>query len=87
MRQLPNKGMQFYAPKFELIRTQELEKLYHDASQFYWGKASSWLEERKMHTDGIGMPIPNWRVVDIDSENDWKRAEIVFKLLNRKDRT
>lgn len=84
MRLLPNDVMQFYAPQFELTRTQDLEKLYHDAGQFYWGKASAWLEKRKMHTDGIGMPIPNWRVVDIDSEDDWKRATIIFESLNLK---
>jgi pseudaminic acid cytidylyltransferase len=34
-----------------------------------------------MHTDGLGMPIPNWRVVDIDSEDDWIRAEMIFNVL------
>jgi CMP-N-acetylneuraminic acid synthetase len=87
MRQLPNDAMQFYAPQFELTRTQDLEKSYHDAGQFYWGVASAWLEYRKMHTDGIGMPIPNWRVVDIDSEDDWMRATIIFKSLNLKAKT
>jgi pseudaminic acid cytidylyltransferase len=82
MRQLPNSTMQFYLPQFELTRTQDLEKSYHDAGQFYWGKTSAWLSNNKMHSDGIGMPIPNWRVVDIDSEDDWKRATIIFKSLN-----
>jgi pseudaminic acid cytidylyltransferase len=82
MRQMPNDTMQFYSPQFEFTRTQDLEKSYHDAGQFYWGTASAWLENKKMHTDGIGMPIPNWRVVDIDSEDDWKRATIIFESLN-----
>lgn len=79
MRHLPNGSMQFLSPQFELMRTQDVEKTYHDAGQFYWGKSSAWLEEKKMHTDGLGMPIPNWRVVDIDSEDDWVRAEMIFK--------
>jgi pseudaminic acid cytidylyltransferase len=31
-----------------------------------------------MHTDGIGMPIPHWRVADIDTPDDWVRAEAIF---------
>ncbi len=82
MRHLPSGEMQFFSPQFELTRTQDLEMAYHDAGQFYWGKASSWLEHKKMHTDGLGMPIPNWRIVDIDSADDWARAELIFKSLN-----
>jgi CMP-N-acetylneuraminic acid synthetase len=37
-----------------------------------------------MHTDGLGMTIPSWRVVDIDSMDDWKRAEDIYKVRNHK---
>ncbi|MEI6269966.1 MAG: pseudaminic acid cytidylyltransferase [Methylococcaceae bacterium] len=79
MLQLPNGKMQFLNQECELTRTQDLEKYFHDAGQFYWGKASAWLAQKKMHTDGLGIVIPNWRVVDIDSVNDWTRAEILYK--------
>lgn len=82
MRRLSSGKMQFYSPEFELTRTQDLEKSYHDAGQFYWGTVPAWLEHKKMHTDGLGMPIPNWRVVDIDSEDDWIRAARSFQSLN-----
>jgi pseudaminic acid cytidylyltransferase len=82
MRRLPDGQMQFFNPEFELTRTQDLETAYHDAGQFYWGKASAWLAHKKMHTDGLGMPVPNWRVVDIDSANDWARAEHLFRSVN-----
>ena len=36
-----------------------------------------------MHSDGVGMVIPNWRVVDIDNINDWKRAELLSAVLMR----
>ena len=81
MRHLPNGKMQFLESKYELTRTQDLEKSYHDAGQFYWGRADAWLDQKKMHTDGIGIPIPNWRVVDIDSQDDWRRAELIFSAL------
>ena len=79
MLQLPSGQMQFFSSEFELTRTQDLEKSYHDTGLFYWGKASAWLQQKKMHTDGLGMVIQNWRVVDIDSMDDWKRAENFYK--------
>lgn len=82
MRQLPSGKMEFFDPACEMVRTQDLEKSYHDAGQFYWGKSSAWLEQKKMHTDGLGMPIPNWRVVDIDSADDWYRAELVYQAIS-----
>lgn len=78
MRRLGTGQMQFLQPEYEMTRTQDLEKTFHDAGQFYWGQSSAWLAHKKMHTDGLGLPIPNWRVVDIDTEDDWKRAELIF---------
>ena len=81
MRQLSGGSMQFLNPQCETTRTQDLETLYHDAGQFYWGTKDAWLEEQKMHSNGIGLVIPNWRVVDIDNLDDWKRAELLGKSL------
>jgi pseudaminic acid cytidylyltransferase len=83
MRQLQNGQMQFVNPEYELTRTQDLEKTYHDCGQFYWGKASAWLDQKRMHTNGLSIVIPNWRVVDIDSMGDWKRAEDIYKVRNQ----
>ena len=82
MRRLPSGQMALYNPAHEMTRTQDLEKSFHDAGQFYWGKASAWLAHKKMHTAGLGFPIPHWRVVDIDTEDDWQRAELIFKALS-----
>lgn len=71
----------FFTKKHELTRTQDLVKSYHDAGQFYWGSVNNWLSKKKMHSNGIGLPIPKWRVVDIDNLQDWKRAELLFKVL------
>jgi pseudaminic acid cytidylyltransferase len=83
LRKLKNDKMEFLYPEFELTRTQDLEKVYHDTGQFYWGKVNAWLDNMKMHSNGLGFTIPNWRVVDIDNIDDWKRAELLFKQLNR----
>ena len=80
MRQSKEGKMEFIYPEYELTRTQDLEEAFHDSGQFYWGKAEAWRELKKMHSDGVGMRIPAYRVVDIDTEDDWKRAELYFKL-------
>jgi pseudaminic acid cytidylyltransferase len=78
LRQLSNGKMQPFYPQFEITRTQDLEPAYYDAGQFYWGKAETWLKYPKIHSGGVGYVIPNWRVVDIDTQDDWKRAELIF---------
>jgi len=82
MRYLPTSQMQFLQPEHELSRTQDLEKTYHDTGQFYWGRASSWTEHTMIHSAGTGLIVPNWRVVDIDNDDDWKRAELLYKVIN-----
>jgi pseudaminic acid cytidylyltransferase len=72
--------MKFLYPEFELTRTQDLERTFHDTGQFYWGRSDAWIQQKKMHTDGVGMEVPSYRVVDIDTEDDWKRAEVLFKM-------
>jgi len=79
MRQLSTGQMQFINPENELTRTQDLEKVYHDCGQFYWGKAAAWLQYKKMHSSGLGIVVPKWRFVDIDSTDDWKRSEEIYK--------
>lgn len=83
MRRLPSGQMQFLEPEHEIARTQDLETTYHDTGQFYWGKAIAWKAHMKMHTEGVGFVVPNWRVVDIDNEADWKRAELLYDVLNK----
>lgn len=68
-------------PENESMRTQDLEPAYYDAGQFYWGKTSAWLKNPRIHSSGVGYLIPNWRVADIDTPDDWLRAEALYKVL------
>lgn len=70
-------------PEYELARTQDLELAYYDAGQFYWGAKSIWLSNPRIHSHAIGYPIPKWRAIDIDTPEDWQRAEIIFDSLFR----
>ncbi len=82
LRRLDGGKMRPFHPQFETTRTQDLEPAYHDAGQFYWGKAGAWLQNTRIYSSGIGYVIPNWRVVDIDTPEDWLRAETLFKRIS-----
>ena len=63
-------------------RSQDLETSWHDAGQFYWGRSEAWLAGQPIFTvNSMPIDIPGHRVQDIDSIEDWKRAEILFRLL------
>ena len=60
-------------------RSQDLEKSFHDAGQFYWGKRSSWMgEEKILDHNTVPIFIPRYKVKDIDNEEDWIQAERIF---------
>ena len=80
------KRSQMFYPNFQDTRSQDLEEAFHDAGQFYWGKASAWLENQKIFEgDSIPIIIPRYKVQDIDNEEDWIRAELMYKLLKQID--
>ena len=78
-RKLPSGGVEMFFPEHFSTRSQDLPTALHDAGQFCWGRPSTWLE-RKHVFDSSSRPIiiPRWRVQDIDTEDDWKRAELLF---------
>ncbi len=75
--------MEYISSQYELARTQDLDKTFHDTGQFYWGTLEAWTQEKKMHTDGIGIEINSWEYVDIDNEEDWKKAEVMKRVLDK----
>lgn len=63
-------------------RSQDLEESYHDAGQFYWGLASAWLSAQVIFSpDSSAVLLPRHRVQDIDTPEDWIRAEWMFRAL------
>lgn len=69
-----------FFPEHFATRSQDLPVALHDAAQFYWGRPSAWLDAKRMF-DRHSAPIyiPRWRVQDIDTEEDWQRASLVFR--------
>ena len=71
----------FYPAQFK-TRSQDLEEAFHDAGQFYWGKASAWLAAGPIFTHAsVPVILPRHRVQDIDTMEDWVRAEWLFKAM------
>lgn len=69
-------------------RSQDLEEAYHDAGQFYWGRAGAWLQGRMIFSpDATPVRLPRHRVQDIDTLEDWTRAEWMFKALQAQTNT
>ena len=65
-------------------RSQDLEKSYHDAGQFYWMKSENILKKGRIITDNCGsIIITELEGQDIDNEIDWELAELKFKLLKK----
>lgn len=75
--------VEMFQPEHFNTRSQDLEEAWHDAGQFYWGKAKSWLAEQPLFDSGAApVPLPRHRVQDIDTPEDWVRAELMFKCFN-----
>ncbi|MCD6019434.1 MAG: CMP-N-acetylneuraminic acid synthetase [Bacteroidetes bacterium] len=63
-------------------RSQDLSPRFHDAGQFYWMNVKTFLNEKKVFTENTGSIILNeMQVQDIDTETDWKIAELKHSLL------
>jgi pseudaminic acid cytidylyltransferase len=75
--------VEMFHPEHFNTRSQDLEEAWHDAGQFYWGSVRAWRECPVMFTsDAIPVKLPRHRVQDIDTEEDWLRAEWMFKAIH-----
>lgn len=69
-----------FQPEHFTTRSQDLEEAWHDAGQFYWGRAEAWVAGKAIFTQcAVPVRLPRHRVQDIDTPEDWKRAEWLFR--------
>lgn len=81
-----NGTMDLVWPENEDKRSQELMPTFHDAGQFYWAKRKPFLAQHRFFSDNaVPLEISSFEVQDIDNEDDWRAAEIKFKILKNKD--
>lgn len=78
----PDGGIEMFFPDQFTQRSQDLPVALHDAGQFYWGRPEAWISHQRVF-DQHSFPIiiPRWRVQDIDTEDDWRRAELIFRAI------
>jgi pseudaminic acid cytidylyltransferase len=87
LRRRADGGCDMFWPEHRATRSQDLEPAFHDAGQFYIGRREAWLEERPIFAGASRMlELPRYRVQDIDTLEDWERAEMIFRLLERDGR-
>ena len=72
--------------EFKFSRSQDLEKMYHDAGQFYFYKVDSYVKNRGVKGAICPIICPEHEVQDIDNEEDWKMAEIKIKFLQEQNK-
>lgn len=76
--------VEMFNPEYFNTRSQDLEDAFHDAGQFYWGRAEAWLAGKPIFSHAATpIILPRHRVQDIDTPEDWERAELMFAALQR----
>jgi N-acylneuraminate cytidylyltransferase len=82
-RQTGDGGLEMIFPEHFDSRSQDLPRALHDAAQFYWGRPDAWLTAKTLFGPrSAALLIPRWRVQDIDTPDDWVRAEALFRSLD-----
>lgn len=70
-------------PEYLSSRSQDLKPAYHDSGSFYWVRSGALQKEKTLFCkNGSAIFLPENEVQDIDTETDWRLAELKYKLLN-----
>ncbi len=74
--------VEMFYPEHLNTRSQDLEEAYHDAGQFYWGKAQAFLNKEPIFgANSKAVLLPRKRVQDIDTQEDWELAEALYRVI------
>jgi N-acylneuraminate cytidylyltransferase len=69
-------------PEHFTTRSQDLEPAYFDTGTFYWGRPATFrARERMFGPAAVPLEMPLWRAVDIDTPEDWERAEKLWQVI------
>lgn len=73
-------GLEMLHPEHRLTRSQDLEPCYHDAAQFVW--TNNHYDESQPGKGIKPVFIDRRRVQDIDTPEDWERAEHQYRVFS-----
>jgi pseudaminic acid cytidylyltransferase len=77
--------IEFTYPEFAKTRTQDIEKSFHDAGQFYFGRHEAWIEKRPiLNGNSTFIELSKNETLDIDDLEDWKLVEKLLNLSTRR---
>ena len=77
---------EMFTAEHYMTRSQDLEEAYQDAGQFYWtNRERQKQSENSIVFSNISIPIilPRHLVQDIDTPEDWIRAEYMYESLKK----
>jgi len=78
-----NGKISMFQPENFAKRSQDLEPAYHDSGQFYWMRISEFMKQKRFFAQNAGaIVLPESEVQDIDTEEDWKIAEMKYKMMH-----
>ncbi|HMO04543.1 MAG TPA: pseudaminic acid cytidylyltransferase [Kiritimatiellia bacterium] len=78
----PDGFVEMFWPENRTVRSQDLPEAWHDAGQFYWIDVARYRAAPRLFSDrSAPVPLPRHRVQDIDTEEDWRRAEVLHAVL------
>jgi len=77
---LADGSVAMFQPEHYMTRSQDLEPAYHDAGQFYWSTLQAVHQQTSAFSEAaLAYILPRHQVQDIDTPEDWERAEWLFK--------
>ncbi len=80
----PDGSLAMVWPEHRDTRSQDLPETFHDAGQFYWMPVAGFLDAPVLLTDSSrGVVFERWRAHDIDTEEDWVRAEAIYQTMKQ----
>jgi N-acylneuraminate cytidylyltransferase len=72
------------SPQYASTRTQDLPERWHDAGVFVWGSALAWSQSDPVLARAYGFALSHSQTVDLDTDEDWVRAEALLAIREKK---
>lgn len=77
--------LEYREPENSQKRTQDLEPMFHDVGMFYFTKTEHFLSSGLLVDGKISyIEMPETHVQDIDTQSDWKLAEMKYRIIKGK---
>ena len=71
--------------EFTYTHSQNLQPMYHETAQLWWGQTETWLARISMQNRLKAILLPEWAHQDIDTPDDWITAELKFASLSQRN--